>query len=279
MTQLESHNGYYLWKYIPSSAAGGIFATLFAIATIAHFYRLFSTRTWSCIPFAIGCIFELIGYAARTSAHNQTGALMPYIIQSVLLLVAPALFAASIYMTLGRIIRCVRGEKYSIIRVNWLTKIFVIGDVLSFVVQSGGAGFMVEGDNATTGQNIVVGGLFVQIIMFGLFVVTTTIFHLRMRRYPTTESYNVEAPWKSTLHMLYGVSVLIMIRSIFRVVEYVSGQNGYPLTHEWTVYIFDAVLMLMVTGAFYYWYPSKVIPAPPESAAYSLNTNSKYGEP
>jgi hypothetical protein len=58
--------------------------------------------------------------------------------QSLLLLLAPALFAASIYMVLGRIIRLTDGEAYSLIRVSRLTKIFVAGDVLSFLVQSTG---------------------------------------------------------------------------------------------------------------------------------------------
>lgn len=59
-------------------------------------------------------------------------------IQSTLLLVAPALFAASIYMELGRIIRLVRGEKLSLVKVTLMTKIFVAGDVLSFLMQASG---------------------------------------------------------------------------------------------------------------------------------------------
>lgn len=59
-------------------------------------------------------------------------------VQSLLLLLAPALFAASVYMIFGRLIRLLGGERYSIIRVKWLTKIFVLGDALSFLVQSGG---------------------------------------------------------------------------------------------------------------------------------------------
>lgn len=62
----------------------------------------------------------------------------PYIMQSVLLLVAPALFAASIYMELGRIVLMVDGERALFIRRTWLTKIFVAGDVLSFLMQSSG---------------------------------------------------------------------------------------------------------------------------------------------
>lgn len=62
----------------------------------------------------------------------------PYIVQTLLLLVSPALFAASIYMILGRIILVTDGENYSPIRRAWLTKMFVLGDVLSFVLQGAG---------------------------------------------------------------------------------------------------------------------------------------------
>jgi hypothetical protein len=65
-------------------------------------------------------------------------------VQSILLLVAPALFAASIYMTLGRIIMLVDGEAHSIIAKRWLTKLFVAGDVLSFLMQSSGMLFCNE---------------------------------------------------------------------------------------------------------------------------------------
>lgn len=63
----------------------------------------------------------------------------PYVGQSVLILLGPALFAASIYMLLGRIIRVLNAGSISPIRPTWLTKIFVTGDVLSFLLQSGGA--------------------------------------------------------------------------------------------------------------------------------------------
>lgn len=73
------------------------------------------------------------------SAHQSPDwTLGPYIIQSTLLLVAPALFAATIYMILGRIILLVRGEHHSIIRLKFLTKIFVVGDILSFLMQASG---------------------------------------------------------------------------------------------------------------------------------------------
>ena len=83
---------------------------------------------------------EVVGYAARGISHGQTPnpTLAPYVIQTLLLLVAPALFAASIYMILGRIIVKVDGESHSLIKTRWLTKIFVTSDVLSFWIQLGG---------------------------------------------------------------------------------------------------------------------------------------------
>jgi len=62
----------------------------------------------------------------------------PYIIQSLLLLLAPALFAASIYMILGRLVVRLGADSYSIIKPKWLTKFFILGDVLSFFTQGGG---------------------------------------------------------------------------------------------------------------------------------------------
>lgn len=62
----------------------------------------------------------------------------PYVVQTLLLLVAPALIAASIYMILGRIIASVDGESYSLIRKRWLTKVFVTSDVVTFFIQLGG---------------------------------------------------------------------------------------------------------------------------------------------
>jgi hypothetical protein len=55
MAVLQSHNGYYLWNYLPSQAAAGIFAALFIIATAGHCWKIYSTGAKFCTVFAIGC--------------------------------------------------------------------------------------------------------------------------------------------------------------------------------------------------------------------------------
>jgi hypothetical protein len=46
------------------------------------------------------------------------------------------IYMYSIYMGFGRIILLVDGEVHSLVKKKWLTKLFVSGDVLSFLVQS-----------------------------------------------------------------------------------------------------------------------------------------------
>lgn len=84
---------------------------------------------------------EVIGFSARGVSASETPgcwSVGPYTIASIFVLLPPALFAASIYMILGRIILLTDGETHAIIRRQWLTKIFVTGDVISFLLQGSG---------------------------------------------------------------------------------------------------------------------------------------------
>ncbi|KAJ4361248.1 hypothetical protein N0V95_002066 [Ascochyta clinopodiicola] len=256
-------SGYYIWRYLPSAAAAAIFAVLFLAASVAHGWRICQTRLWFCLPIVIGGLMEFIGYAARIASYNDTSKLGPYIIQQMFILLPPVLFAASIYMVLGRIMVALRGEEYSPIRPSRLTKTFVTGDIVSFYIQGGGGGLTALGMKSTgskinfslLGQWVVIGGLIIQIIIFGLFCVTAFKFH---KRFAEGVVATVWHEWKQMMHMLYIVSGLIMVRSLFRVVEYVTGADGYLMTHEWPLYLFDTVLMLGVLVLFYFYHPSRI---------------------
>jgi RTA1 like protein len=197
---------------------------------------------------------EVIGYVTRSiSATQENGewTLGPFVTQAVLLLVAPALFAASVYMQLGRIVKSVEGEKYLFVRRTWLTKIFVAGDVISFCLQGGGGGLESgrTAQDVTTGANLVVGGLFVQIVFFGLFVLAAMIFDIKFQKQPV-EKY-ADVPYRRNMIALYVISILIFVRSIVRVVEFLQGYGGYVMAHEAFLYVFDAMPMwFCVVAAF-----------------------------
>jgi hypothetical protein len=92
------------------------------------------------------------------------------------------------------------------------------------------------------GEKIIVGGLFLQIIFFGVFVIAAAIFHVRIGKRPTSRS--AAMPWRKHMFALYATSLLILIRSIFRAIEFLQGFDGYLLSHEVFIFIFDATLML-----------------------------------
>jgi hypothetical protein len=224
---------------------------------------------------------EIIGFVGRLLSTNDLWALGPFIMQSLLLLLAPALFAASVYIILGRIILLTDGEKHSLIRQKWLTKIFVTGDVISFLTQCCGGGIQAAGSLSLlhAGEKIIVTGLFLQLAFFGFFIVVAGLFHRRLTkansnspskssklsrwthstRLPDESSVSIEdLPWKRHMYVLYIVSALIMIRSVFRVIEYVQGNNGYLLRREIFLYVFDALLMFIVMVLFNWIHPAEV---------------------
>lgn len=177
-------------------------------------------------------------------------------IQAILILIAPALFAASIYMILARLIRAVHAEHLSIIPIRWVTKIFVIGDVVAFTFQAGGGGIQAAGtlELYDIGEKMIIVGLFVQIVIFGFFMVTSILFHTRLVKNPTAASSEAWVPWRRHLVILYTTSALILVRSIFRVIEYLQGNGGYLISHEIFLFIFDAVLMAITMAIFCIWY-------------------------
>ncbi|KAL0935967.1 rta1 domain-containing protein [Colletotrichum truncatum] len=263
-TTEEATQGFTFYHYEPSMVAAVIFIGVFGISALLHIWQLTRARTWYFIPFVIGCFFEAVGYVGRAMSAKEAPDYTknPYIIQSILLLLGPALFAASIYMILGRLINLLDAGNYSLIRPKWLTKVFVLGDVLSFFAQSGGGGMLAtakDRDSVKKGENIIVGGLGIQVLFFGFFMIVTLVFHLRLSRNPTPKTHTIDTPWKGLLWVLYATSLLIMVRSVFRVAEYVEGKEGELQSKEMYIYIFDALLMGITAMLFNWFHPSRVI--------------------
>lgn len=114
-------------------------------------------------------------------------------------------------------------------------------------------------DDVKLGENIIIGGLFIQIIFFGFFMVVALVFHRRISNRPTRAALMIVSPWKQLIYALYLSSGLIMVRSVYRVAEYVTGSDGVLMSKEFYLYCLDALPMLLVAFSYNYFHPGSVI--------------------
>jgi hypothetical protein len=105
---------------------------------------------------------------------------------------------------------------------------------------------------------MIVAGLILQILFFGYFMIISILVWTRLTKAPTTESKSKEITWVLHMSVLVATSLMIFIRSIFRTIEYVQGPNGYLLSHEMYLYVFDAALMAIVVIVFNIVHPSRI---------------------
>lgn len=166
----------------------------------------------------------------------------------MLILGSAPLLAATVYMTLGRLIRGLDAEEYSIIRSRWISKIYILIDIISFVCQIMGSAAQASGaEGAKQGMKIVIGGLGIQLFAFACFLAMAAILHRRLNREPTTLSVQPHIHWRRHMWTLYAVSILIVVRSLFRFIEFAEGAGGSMYKNEALMYVFDASLLFATT--------------------------------
>lgn len=104
---------------------------------------------------------------------------------------------------------------------------------------------MSKGKSIATGTNVVIASLFMQIVFFAFFLLTELKFAFKVNSVVFSSGRTTNT-WKTLNYTLLFTSLLILIRSVVRVVEFIQGFGGYIAKHEIYIYVFDAVLMFLV---------------------------------
>ncbi|KAJ5753532.1 RTA1 domain protein [Penicillium nucicola] len=247
-------SGYY--PYEPSTTGATIAMLLFGASAFVHLWQMIKTRTWFFTAFLIGAFMMTLGYIFRLISARSLDSLIPYICQSMFIILPPSLYAATIYMTYGRIVMFVGQPHLSIVAPRKVTKIFVLGDTTAFLLQLSGGGMQTINSMRSLGEKILVVGLIIQLIFFGFFLYVAVAFQHRLRK---ANLNLIGGPWRRLLHILFLVSALVIGRCVFRIIEYVGGTNGYVNSHEFCMYIFDAIPMFIVQAIFHLFHPGKIL--------------------
>jgi hypothetical protein len=193
---------------------------------------------------------ETAGYYGRAWSSSNIRQGSPYLLQLMLILAAAPLLAATIYMTLGRLIRALDATHHAVLNPRWTTKIYVVIDIGSFVCQIMGSAMQASGDaeGVKTGNTIVIAGLGTQLVAFAFFILMAVVFHRRLNNEPTNTSRRTHVKWRRYMWALYSVSMLVVVRSIFRLAEFIEGPESKVYKTEAYLYAFDAALMFAVVA-------------------------------
>ncbi|KAJ1552771.1 hypothetical protein HK405_010083 [Cladochytrium tenue] len=233
-------------------------AAVFILTAVVHIVQARRFRVRYMAPAIAGAIMEALGYAARTQAIKDPFNSQGYASQQSFIVIAPVLVAATQYIILEHIMVHVDAT-LAPVRPSLVAKIFVGGDIVSFVVQAAGSGLLVGGKSTAVinaGNWILIAGLLLQILSFSCFLSLCVVFYRRAAHAQagrtevtvaggeaTPQPSQVNPRWHALFIALMVGSACVMIRSVFRVVEFAKGYDGPIATNEIYMYFFDTLLM------------------------------------
>lgn len=164
-------------------------------------------------------------------------------------------------MTLSRLVKALEASHLSLIRISWVSKIYILIDIACLVLQVMGTVTQAYGgaDKQDTAINLVTGGLAFQLVAFVFFMLLASIIHRRLANDGTDISRRSDIRWRQHFWTLYAASLLVLVRNLVRIIEYKQGPEGAIASSEAYLYIFDAVPMFAVVLLYTVIYPGRMI--------------------
>ncbi|KAG4429430.1 hypothetical protein IFR05_015082 [Cadophora sp. M221] len=250
-----------IWLYNPSLAISIVFAIVYTVPLVWQSYlTVYKYHAYYFSVVIVGAAFEVGGYVSRAVSIKEQESIPPYAVSSSLIVLAPLFIAAGNYLLLTRL--CTRVLPSHITHIYHLplrnlTKIFVTSDIFTFLVQVSGSGIAAsnnwEGDLVKIGEDVLIAGLAVQV--FSLVVFLTVLNQFRSLA-GKEQKECAGREWRVVVRAVWISCLLILVRSIYRLIEFALGIFGYPFTHEWMFYVFESVPMVPAIVVFCVWHPA-----------------------
>lgn len=222
-----------------------------------HLTQTIRYRSWWFFPFSIGLLFEIVGYIARSlSAKKDPYNLIFFIINYFFIVTAPVFLAAGIYTILSALISRL-GYKYSFLSPKIILWFFVLSDVISTITQIAGAALIgsqySKHKDPTFANNILLGGLAYQVFSIGVFIAVAGSFLVRARR-------ALQRRGLSAFALVFAAAtVLVYLRTVFRLAETAQGLNGFIQTHEIYFAILEFAPVAAAVLLFAGWQPGRCL--------------------
>ncbi|KAJ5753446.1 ZIP metal ion transporter [Penicillium nucicola] len=276
------------YHYNPSLAVSIVAAVLYSIAFILTLVQWIRYKAWVWSVMVVAAAMEAVGYIARCVSVQHVTDRSIYALQLCLVILAPVLMAACCYILFSRILILIvppaaRTLKLCWVPPRWITPIFVGFDIIALFLQLIGAVMISSVDSTDInaqdkldrGKHIAQAGVIIQLAAFGLFAVAAVRFNFTSKRFAKSLSDRYEdfgdkeylidgiaknKHWPALLRVVNLTTILILVRSVYRLVEFTEGNTGYLNTHEWPLYVFDALVIYPCVALFVYWHPARYLP-------------------
>ncbi|GAA5825307.1 hypothetical protein JCM5353_005613 [Sporobolomyces roseus] len=237
-----------------------------------HWKRNTNNRYMLTLTLGMTCMF--VGFCIRIAQESNTDSLIVYILTTLFLLLSPCAFLATNYVLLTRLAQALDANSALFIRASLIVTIFVGADVFTFFLQASGGGLSATEGNADIGHTIALIGLGTQLAFFSLYCILLLVFGIRVRKmFPEYRqqtqrlrlgSYNPFATtpindWQALWILMLVSSVGIIIRSVFRLIEYAGGYDGNLATTESYFYCLDALPLWLAMSLYCIFWPSRFI--------------------
>ncbi|KAL8924342.1 MAG: hypothetical protein Q9208_004123 [Pyrenodesmia sp. 3 TL-2023] len=265
--------------YTPTLALNVLALVLFGILLLFHSYRLYTTRLYA---FSILLVFttlcEIIGYAFRLQSSpppvGNPYSVINFVIQYFFIVCAPVFLSAAIYTTLTSFVGVLSGnDRAAARRISplGLTKrtilaIFITADVVATITQVAGAAIIGSSQSKRkspdTGNNILLGGLAFQVFAYLVFLILLFIF-LRNSRKIMMSTSTAEGGRGNMMQMytfaLIASSLLVYLRTCFRLAETAQGIGGYLSSHEAFFGSLEFAPIVIAIAMLGWWHPGRLV--------------------
>ncbi|KAF9005325.1 hypothetical protein BDZ89DRAFT_598396 [Hymenopellis radicata] len=248
-----------IYGEVPSKTASIIVGIVYLIVGLVLFFPVFRYKHfWGlCLP--IGSVASGIGFFVKafmlsSEEHQNSQGLL--IAQNIIIACAPAAFFAFNYILYGHLVVDCVGARFSFLRPSRVSFIFVGSDILTFIIQAGGAALLTNEDKFQLGKNIFIVGLILQAMSYYFFTFMFALMHYKVKKSGLTNGKEV---WWKTVWLLYFSSFFIIIRTIYRIVEGESGRGSEIRSNEVYFYCLDFLPLIIAISVYMPWWPGKYL--------------------
>ncbi|KAJ7029875.1 RTA1-like protein [Mycena alexandri] len=265
------------YGYVPHEYVAVLFIALFGLSTILHIGQAAHYRMWWLFPTVCLCgIGEIIGWSGRLWSSFSPSLHTPFMIQVISTVISPTPLIAVNFVLLAWIITKL-GPAYARLAPTTYTIIFVCSDILALLVQAAGGSIAAGAHDlhgAQVGAHIMLGGIVFQFTALITYCYLAADFLIRFANdrpvyLPRTSGRPLlDMRTKRMIFALSFSTLVLFIRSIYRIVELGSGWHGRIMHTEVYFNVLDGAMVLLAMLTFNFDHPGALLgPHKPEAPA------------